>query len=203
MRTPQVSPTQAAPGASKEKKQVVALVGLLAVLAVVLVSQLGGGGEAAASAATAAPGAAAPEAAPAPTPPAESSPTATRPALVSEVLSRPAEAVSDSVFESFWDAAAPVEAQVEELPPPPIMVNATIVAASGSLAVIDGTLRREGDVIGGWSLDAIRMREVSLRSPSDRIVTVAMPLLAPPVLYDLAEPGAAPPAGPHDRPSDA
>lgn len=179
MRTPEVPVTET--GMPKEKKQLLVLGALSLALLGVVSMQFGGddetvvgGSEAAAldatpvaSAATVAQGSA-----PAPAP---AMPLAENPVLAAQSQAP----VNDGVFESFWSVASPMEAKVEEVPPPAVTLNATIVAAQDgqSLAVIDGSLRRAGDQIGGWTLHTIGVREISLRSPGDRMVTVNMPVL--------------------------
>lgn len=173
MKTPDVPE---ASGMAKDKKQLLVLGGLSLVLLAVMAMQFGDDG-------------AAPESAP------ESMPVAAAATSLPgapEAVARPAEPVSnpvlsadptgggvnDGVLESFWDVATPMEAKVEEAPPPSITVNATLISPGASpLAVIDGRLHRAGDTIGGWSISEIGVRQVSLRSPSDRAVTVSMPLL--------------------------
>jgi hypothetical protein len=188
MRTPIVPDARTDPGLSKEKKQLLILGALSLVLVGVMASSFGDDGtEAVVESESGEPVAAASTA------PADATPVAipAAPASSNAVLSEMAgSGVNDGVFESFWSVAAPMEARVEELPPPPITLNATIVGDTGRMAVIDGSLRQNGDIIGGWSIEGIRMREVTLRSPGDRLVTVAMPLLQPPTL-------AMPSPGPH------
>ncbi|RKY21864.1 MAG: hypothetical protein DRQ55_02755 [Planctomycetota bacterium] len=170
-------------GLSKEKKQLLILGALALVLVGVVASQPGDD-----SGSTPAPSTDTEPVAAAATAPAEAGPAPagarSGPVEANSVLSAQAAAdgVNDGVFESFWSVAAPMEAQVEELPPPPITINATMMAETGAMAVIDGVLRRGGDMIAGWSIDSIQMRQVTLRSPGDRLVTVTMPLLQPPVL---------------------
>ena len=171
MRTPNI-PEQG--GLPKEKKQLLILGVLAVVLGLVMVTQLGQDGsgmdiaelveDPVAAAATSS----------------QAGQRGSSAGRGNEVLSASGSgALNDGVFESFWSLAAPVEAKVEESPPPPITVNATLLGGHhmGAMAVIDGTLRHIGDTIGGWLLDDVRGREVTLRSPSHRLVTVAMPLL--------------------------
>lgn len=178
MKTPDIQ--QAGNGSNKQKVQLVVLAGLALALVVILVKQFGQGDEVA-QAATA------PSAAPVVTAAASSSepspaPRKDEPKGNLALAERPAdETVSNDAFRTIW---APTESEatspIEELPPPKIKLNATLVPQGDdelAVAVIDGKLRYVGDNIQGWWLHSIDRRSVALRSPGERIETIAMPLL--------------------------
>ena len=100
--------------------------------------------------------------------------------------------LNPGAFDSFWSFNEPVDTGVDELPAPTIVLSATLIGREGELdvAVIDGNLHYVGDMLQGWSLDSISSRAVTLRSSSNRVVEVAMPLFRP------TPPPEAPVAGP-------
>lgn len=178
MRTPQIEQH-----AASEKKQKLQLI-LLATLAVVLVGvvavQLGGDAGSTVQ----------PQVeddlpvALAKTAESAAAPAISKPLSLSSnvALSRPGAVAGDlnsAAFDSFWSLDNPIDSTLQETPPPNILLSATLVGREGALdvAIIDGSLKYVGDVLHGWLLDSISSREVSLRSPGDRVVTIAMPLL--------------------------
>jgi len=181
LRTPQVkTPT---PGASSQKRQLTILAALAVVLVAVVALQFGQGSAPVAQASTAADGAVGAAVAP---PATGDSAAAANPTEFSNNLALSGTAdsgggLNPGAFESFWSFSEPVDAGVEELPPPTILLSATLIGREGELdvAVIDGDLRYVGDMLQGWSLDSISSRSVTLRSSSNRVVSVAMPLFQP------------------------
>ena len=181
MRTPQVK--QPSAGASGQKKQLVMLAGLAVVLVAVVALQFGEGSAPVAHALTADEGSAEAGAAqqPAGTPGQAARPLALSSNLALGASNDSASTLNPSAFDSFFSLSEPVESGVEELPPPTILLSATLIGREGELdvAVIDGTLHYVGDMLQGWSIDSISSRAVSLRSSSNRVVNVAMPLFRP------------------------
>jgi len=181
MRTPKVK-GQDGKGEGKPNKQLIILGGLVAMLGVVLISQFSGDDEKA-SASTApieVDEAAVADAR------AEVAADGNRNIVGNAVLSQAsgADALNDGVFKSFWNVATPVVVEVKQTPPPSITIDGTLTPADGEdsgarLAVIDGRIRREGELIGGWALASIQRRAVTLRSSSNQLITVSMPILGP------------------------
>ncbi|MFT7462787.1 MAG: hypothetical protein ACI9EF_001129 [Pseudohongiellaceae bacterium] len=181
MRTPQIK--QPAAAAGHQKKQLMMLGGLSIVLVAVVALQFGQDAAPVAQALTESESS---PAAPASAPVSSSAAAAAHPLELSSnlALSEPDATVNDlnpGAFDSFWSLSEPAETSVEEAPPPSIRLSATLIGREGALdvAVIDGTVHYVGDNIQGWSLNSITSREVSLRSPSNRVVSVAMPLFRP------------------------
>ena len=181
MRTPQVKQTSAS--ASGQKKQLVMLAGLAVVLVAVVALQFGEGSAPVAQALTADDGSSETVAA---SKPASTSGQAAQPLELSRNLALGASndgtsTLNSSAFDSFFSLSEPVETGVEELPPPTILLSATLIGREGELdvAVIDGSLHYVGDMLQGWRIDSISSRAVSLRSSSNRVVNVAMPLFRP------------------------
>lgn len=180
MRTPQVKTPSA--GASSQKRQLTILAALAVVLVAVVALQFGQDSAPVALASTADDGAVGAVVAPQ----AAGASAAANPVELSNNLALSGSSVSGDgpnpgAFESFWSFSEPVDAGVEELPPPTILLSATLIGREGELdvAVIDGNLRYVGDMLQGWSIDSITSRAVTLRSSSNRVVTVAMPLFRP------------------------
>jgi len=90
--------------------------------------------------------------------------------------------VKRSPFQAFWklgdDEVVEADPEVPELPAPVVRLDGTITSGSNPKAFIDGQLRSLGDSIGGWTLVAVGSREITLRSPTKRTVTVEMPKVA-------------------------
>lgn len=90
-------------------------------------------------------------------------------------------ALNDAAFESFWNLNSPIESMLEGAPPSNIRLSATLVGRKGvpDVAIINGSLTYVGDMIEGWSVESISSREVVLRSASQSVVNLGMPLLQP------------------------
>jgi hypothetical protein len=190
----------AKPDAGKQKKQLLMLGGLVAVLGVVVAVQFGGSeptpevaalaqDPAAIAAASSAPEAGA-AAASSPQPAAPTSNVSDNP-----VLSQPVEAESlpRSPFANFWNVAASggsaVAGPLPDIAPPVVTLNATLPSDTRALAVIDGELYFVGDMVQGWELSDVQPRRIMLRSPSQAMVTIDMPLLAGSVAVPVASDG--------------
>ncbi|GJM22552.1 MAG: hypothetical protein DHS20C15_24670 [Planctomycetota bacterium] len=175
-RVPKATPAQLAK-AGKERKQLFVLGGLALAFVAVLVIQFGGSSGKGQStpddeplAAASTPGASAPA-------PTLSGTQVEDNSALSE--SSEAEAVSRSPFAAFWKSGDTPEDEVStdepELPPPAIRLDGTLTSGDNPKAFIDGQLRSLGDIVGGWTLVGVASREVTLRSPTKRVVTVTMP----------------------------
>ena len=161
-------------GWSKQKKQFVALGVLSVVLAGVMVMQFRGGEtdfQVAALSQDAVQAAAEPQ-------PDEVEAPAAPVAKDNPVLSQtPAELeLTRNPFTSFWSRETS-EGTTEPLAPRPSVVHGmTIPGGSRPVAVIDGELRFVGDLVQGWTLQAVHPRSIVLRSPAGEQFVVEMPL---------------------------
>lgn len=122
---------------------------------------------------------------------------AAAPAVVqgNPVLSQaPAELeLTHNPFTSFWSRGTSDGSSEAISPRPSVVLGMTIPGGDRPVAVIDGELRFVGDLVQGWTLEAVHARAIVLRSPSQEQFVVEMPLfrreLVPPAL---AAPDAAP-----------
>ncbi len=97
-------------------------------------------------------------------------------------------------FSAFWSTPTEVQEIDVKLQPPSINLSATLASQRLPVAVIDGRMHFVGDSIQGWNLEEIRERTIVLRSPSQDIHTVEMPVLygridSPPVVGDILPDG--------------
>jgi len=178
-----------AAGNSKQKKQLLFLGSLLAVLAVVLFVQFGGksppAAEPTAQALTAPVAAAepgtpdAPVAAPGNAPAEQAQAFAASAVADNPVLTAPVpdEGLVRSPFSSLWNAGQAVSGAAPEISVPTVNLEATMPSDVRPLAVIDGELHFVGDSIQGWELAEVHSRRILLRSPSNAVITVEMPIL--------------------------
>ncbi len=172
--------------AGKQKKQLLMLGGLVVVLGAVVAVQFGGsepGLEVAALAQEPAPDVAAAPAAPDAAPAAAaSSPAPATSVADNPVLSQPVpgDSLPRSPFSNFWNVASTgtTSGPLPEIAPPSVTLNATLPSETRALAVVDGELFFVGDTIQGWELADVQERRIVLRSPSQAMVTIEMPLLS-------------------------
>lgn len=159
---------------SKQKKQFVVLGGLSVVLVGVMVVQFRGGDgeyEVAALSEDAVASAQEPEASVAATP---ATPAAKDNAVLSELP--PDEDLPRNPFTSFWARDTNQADTAPIIAPPAIVLGMTIPGGNRPVAVIDGQLHLVGDVVQGWTLEAVHARSVVLRSPTQEQIVVEMPL---------------------------
>jgi hypothetical protein len=179
MKEPSLASARNRKGMTKQKKQLVVLGALCLVLVAVLAVPSGNSEEEIPEE----PEAGAPENPAAPAAAEAPATTAPAPAPANEALSADEVEGSDdeglmrSPFESFWAMTKPVETKVDDLPPPAVTLNGTLTSGRTPAAVIDGQTRFVGDVIQGWTLEAIGSREVTFISPGKNRATIRMPLL--------------------------
>ena len=161
-------------GSTRQKKQFAALGLLSAVLVVVLVLQLRQGEaeyEVAAlsqDAVNAVPDPAEEEASLPAEPVAQDNPVLSGPPAEIELERNP--------FTSFWSQEANGGATAASVPPPSVVLGITIPGGERPVAVIDGQLRFVGDLVQGWTLEAVRPRAIVLRSPTREEFVVEMPV---------------------------
>jgi hypothetical protein len=177
-------------GWSKQKKQFVVLGGLSVVLVGVMVVQFRGGDneyQVAALSQDAVSAAAEPAASEA-APPA--APVAKDNAVLSQV---PAEAeLARNPFTNFWSRDTNSGDTAAIVPPPAVVLGMTIPGGNRPVAVIDGQLHFVGDLVQGWTLEAVHARSIVLRSPAQEQLVVEMPLFHRTLLPELATVPAAP-----------
>ncbi len=178
MKTPDKN-SKANPG--RQRKQQLLLGGLVLLLAGVLSQQMGGDDDApleVAALADTATAAAASE------PESLAALGEAVPSIVvrdNPVLSKPLpageEELTRSPFTSFWVTTNASTGVVMDLQAPAVQLNLTLPSEVRPVAIIDGRVCLLGDDIHGWELTEVRARAVVLRSPTNSLTVVEMPLL--------------------------
>ena len=105
---------------------------------------------------------------------------------------RPKPSSSRNPFTSFWNRDTGQGEVAAMVPPPSIVLGMTIPGGNRPVAVIDGQLHFVGDLVQGWTLEAVHPRSVVLRSPISEQLVVEMPLFRRVLLPESAESPAEP-----------
>lgn len=178
-RVPKPTPAQLAK-AGKERKQLFVLGFLALAFVLVLVIQFGGSDGVGVSTPDDEPTAAADAAAGSANVPAFRGSTAEDNDAFLAAGEEP-QTVGRNPFIKFWNRGEEdddeADVEIPELPVPTINIGGTFTGAN-PMAHINGSLRRVGDVVDGWTLVDVSSRAVMLRSPTKRTVTIEMPKIA-------------------------